>query len=387
MNEISPPEAASLRDRLAACRRLVVKIGSALLADTSSDPFERLAKQVARLKERGVEVVVVSSGAIALGLDPLGFTFRPKLLADLQAAASVGQSILMARWRAAFQKHGLQVAQILLTHDDVDERERYLNAQNALRKLIEYNVVPVVNENDTVSVREIKFGDNDELAAHIAGLIDADLMALLTQTNGLFTSDPRLNPNARRIAVVKSVSKEIEDLATGASHLGTGGMSSKLRAVQHAARHGTGTLILPGREEDVLMRALAGDDIGTFFLSPNRKSGRAKQRWLELAVRPQGRIVIDRGAEIAIRKHASLLFVGVTGVDGFFHPGDPVDILSSEGVPVARGLVALSSSDLQRVYGKKPTEAEEALGCPVPQELVHRDNMVLFEGGQHADKQ
>lgn len=386
MNEISTSEAASLRERLAGCRRLVVKIGSALLADDSPDPFERLARQVACLKEQGIEIVIVSSGAIALGREPLGFKSRPKLLAELQAAASVGQSILMARWRSAFQKQGLQVAQILLTHDDVDERERYLNAQNALRKLMELSVVPIVNENDTVSVREIKFGDNDELAAHIAGLVDADLMALLTQTDGLFTADPVLNPRAQRIPIVKSVSSEIEALASGAADLGTGGMSSKLRAVQYAARHGTGTLVLPGRVESVLLKALAGDDVGTFFLPPERKSGRAKQRWLELAVRPHGKIVIDSGAEIAIRKNASLLFVGVTGVDGSFQPGDPVDVVSHEGFPVARGLVALSSSDLQRVLGKKQLEAEVALGCPVPQELIHRDNMVLFDGGPHAQK-
>ncbi|MEN9826215.1 MAG: glutamate 5-kinase [Pseudomonadota bacterium] len=386
METVSASEVAAARERLTRCRRLVVKIGSALLADSNPDPFARLAEQVSMLKAQGIDVVVVSSGAIALGLKPLGFVSRPKLLADLQAAASVGQSILMARWQKAFHKNGLQVAQILLTHDDVDDRERYLNAQNAIRKLIEYNVVPVVNENDTVSVREIKFGDNDELAAHIAGLVEADVMALLTQTNGLFSSDPLVNPEARRLPMVKSVSKEVEALASGAANLGTGGMSSKLRAVQHAARHGSTTLILPGREDSVLTRALAGEDLGTHFIAPDRKSGRAKQRWLELAVRAQGRIVVDPGATQAIRKNASLLFVGVKEVHGFFRPGDPVDIISSEGTPVARGLVAVSSADLQRVCGKKQLEAEETLGCPVPQEVVHRDNLVLLEGGYNAQK-
>jgi glutamate 5-kinase len=380
MERVSSEEASQARTRLAECRRIVVKVGSALLADVKPDPFERIAAQIAALRIRGMDVVLVSSGAIALGLNPLGFSSRPKLLAELQAAASVGQSILMARWRDAFQKHGIEVAQILLTHDDMDDRERYLNALNALRTLIEHRIVPIVNENDTVSVREIKFGDNDELSAHIAGLIDADVMALLTQTNGLFSADPLLHQNAERLPVVKAVSKDIEALATGAAQLGTGGMSSKVRAVRRAARHGAATLILPGREPDTLTRALAGEDLGTLFCAPEAKAGRAKQRWIELAVRPQGTLRVDSGAEKALRKNASLLFVGVVEVQGHFQPGDAVDVASLEGVPFARGLVAISSSDLQRVRGKKQHEAQETLGCPVPQEVIHRDNLVLVEG-------
>jgi glutamate 5-kinase len=384
MQVVSPEEMEQARARLAECRRVVVKVGSALLADAAPDPFERLAEQIATLKSSGREVVLVSSGAIALGLKPLGFATRPKMLAELQAAASVGQSVLMARWRDAFARHGIQVAQILLTHDDMDERERYLNARNALQKLLEHGVVPIVNENDTVSVREIKFGDNDELAAHIAGLVDADLMTLLTQTNGLFSADPLLSPNAYRLPVVKEVSKEIESVAGGAANLGTGGMSSKVRAVRRAARHGAATLILPGRETHILTRALAGEDLGTLFCAPETKSGRAKQRWIELAVRPQGTIRVDAGAAQAIRRNASLLFVGVVEVRGSFQPGDAVDIVADDNRPLARGLVAIAAVDLQRVAGKKQSEAQEILGCPVPQEVVHRDNLVLLEGAAHA---
>ncbi len=364
------------RDDLRAAKRVVVKIGSALLVDPGADPFAGLAAQIAALRQRGVDVALVSSGAIALGYPALGLKERPRDLAGLQAAAAAGQSKLMRRWGEAFLAHGLEVAQVLLTHADLRDRRRYLNARQAVLRLIEAGVVPVVNENDTVAVDEIKLGDNDTLAAQVCGLCDASAVVLLTGAAGLFTADPAVDPAARRIPVV-TVLDDVRAAAGPAAHFGTGGMITKLDAAAQAQRHGAATVIAPGREPDVLARVLGGDDVGTLIEAPAADRARARKRWIGTALRPKGTVLVDAGAEAALRKNASLLFAGVKGVDGLFSPGDAVNIAAADGRVFARGLARLSAADAHRVAGKKTAEAH-ALVDALPGELVHRDDLVIL---------
>jgi glutamate 5-kinase len=356
---------------------VVVKIGSALLAEKEGDAFARFAAQVAAVRSGGVEVVVVSSGAIALGVRALDFSERPKDLASLQACAAAGQSKLMAKWDAAFGAHGVHVAQVLLTHDDLRDRRRYINARHAFHALLERKCVPIVNENDTVAVEEIKLGDNDTLAAQVCGLVDADLVVLLTGAAGLFTADPSVDAAATRVPVVDDVAA-VRAFAGKAAALGTGGMITKLDAALVAQTHGALTLIAPGREPDVLVRALAGEDIGTLVTVPAGAKERARKRWIETTLRAQGTLVVDAGAARALAKHASLLFAGVKHVHGDFRAGDAVHVDDEAGQRVAKGIVALSSEDARKVAGLRSDEARSKLGEPLPDELVHKDDLVLL---------
>ncbi len=365
------------RDELLSAQRVVVKVGSALLA-ASPDAFAKLAAQVAALRARGVEVAVVSSGAIALGLAPLGLAARPRDLPSLQAAAAAGQSRLMWRWGEAFAAHRLEVAQVLLTHGDLRERRRYLNARCAMRRLLEAGVVPIVNENDSVSVDEIKLGDNDTLAAEVCGLVDADVVVLLTGAAGLFTADPALDPSAVRIPVVDLVDERVRSLAGPPAALGTGGMVTKLSAAENAGRHGASTVIAPGSMDQVLPKLFAGEDIGTLVCAPASAKASARKRWISTTLRPRGTVYVDEGAERALKKHASLLFAGVREVSGSFAPGDAVDVARAvDRAPFARGLVRLSADDARRVAGKKTAEAQ-AVVAALPDELIHRDDLVLL---------
>jgi glutamate 5-kinase len=363
-----------VRGDLKSVRRVVVKIGSALLA-RETDAFARFASEIMALDR---EVTVVSSGAIALGFRALGLSERPRDLASLQAAAAAGQSKLMARWAQAFGAHGREVAQILLTHDDLRDRRRYLNARHALLRLLEAGVVPIVNENDTVAVDEIKLGDNDTLAAQVCGLCDASVVVLLTGAAGLFTADPSKDPSAARVPIVEAVTDDIRALAGPPAALGTGGMATKLEAALQAGRHGAATVIAPGAEHGVLARVFAGDDVGTLIKAPAVERGQARKRWISTALRPKGTVLVDEGAERALRKNASLLFAGVRGVDGAFRPGDPVSIArAADGAVFARGLSQLSADDARKVAGKKTAEAH-ALVDALPDELIHRDDLVLL---------
>lgn len=365
------------RDELLSARRVVVKVGSALLAK-SPDAFARLAAQVATLRARGLEVAVVSSGAIALGVAPLGLAARPRDLPSLQAAAAAGQSRLMWRWGEAFAAHQLEVAQVLLTHGDLRERRRYLNAKSAMRRLLEAGVIPIVNENDSVSVDEIKLGDNDTLAAEVCGLVDADVVVLLTGAAGLFTADPALDAAAVRIPVVDAIDDRVRALAGPPAALGTGGMVTKLTAAENAGRHGASTVIAPGGVDDVLARLFRGDDIGTLLRAPAGAKESARKRWISTTLRPRGTVYVDEGAERALKKHASLLFAGVREVSGGFTPGDPVDVARAhDRTPFARGLVRLSADDARRVAGMKTTDAQAVL-AGLPDELIHRDDLVLL---------
>jgi glutamate 5-kinase len=376
---------AARRAELARARTVIIKVGSALLAAPAPqeagplerDPFAALAAQCMALRKQGIRVVVVSSGAIALGLSALGLSERPRDLAGLQAAAAAGQSKLMARWAEAFGRHGAEVAQILLTHGDLRDRRRYLNARQALVRLLDAGVIPIVNENDTVAVDEIKLGDNDTLAAQICGLCDARAIVLLTNAAGLFSADPSADPAAVRIPIVEAL-EEVRAFAGPAARLGTGGMTTKLDAAAVAQRHGAATVIAPGRAPQVLEKIFAGEDIGTLVVAPEEDRERARKRWIGTTLRPRGTVFVDDGAARALAKNASLLFAGVVSVEGTFQAGDAVNVARArDGAVFGRGLTRLSSIDAQAVMGKKSAEAHALLPA-LPDELIHRDDLVLF---------
>ncbi len=359
------------RDALSLARCVVIKVGSALLVG-DGDPFARLADDVVALRARGLRVLVVSSGAIALGLAPMGLAARPRDLPSLQAAAAAGQSRLMAKWAEAFARHGVSVAQVLLTRADVEDRHRYLNARNALVRLVDGGLVPIVNENDTVAVEEIKFGDNDSLAADVAGLVSADVVVLLTKIGALFAGDPRVDANAARVPLVERID-DVRKYAGAAALHGTGGMITKLDAAERASRHGASTVIASERD---LVAVFRGDDVGTWFRASERPIN-ARKRWIATALRPGGFLTVDAGAEQALRDGASLLPAGVRAVDGAFDVGDAVDVVGPKGV-FARGLVGVDDDDLRRIAGMRTDKARETLGVPVPDEIIHRDDLVLL---------
>ncbi len=365
------------RARLIEARRVVVKIGSALLKPSLGldDPFAHFAREVRALQGQGKEVVVVSSGAIALGFPSLKFAVRPTALAALQASAAAGQSKLMARWAQAFAAHDVDVAQILLTHDDLKDRRRYNNARAALAVLLERRVLPIINENDTVSVDEIKLGDNDTLAAALSGLVDADAVVLLTSSPGLFTADPGIDPTATRIAVIDELSDDVRACAGGAALLGTGGMVTKLDAAAMARRHGAQTVIAPGRLVGILAAVFAGDDVGTVITASAADRDNAKRRWIG-SLKARGSVVVDDGAGRALRKSSSLLFAGVIAVEGDFAACDVITVKDLTGRVFAKGLSATDADSARKAMGKKTAEAK-AVVADLPDELIHRDDFVL----------
>lgn len=371
------------RSNLHTAKTVLVKVGSALLAESGKCHFTRIAEDLAPVTHSGKHVVLVSSGAVACGLPVLAIPKRPRDLSLLQAAAATGQCELMNRWRDAFGKHGLSVAQILLTHDDLKDRKRFINVRATFRTLLEHGIIPIVNENDTVAVDEIRFGDNDTLAAMVAALIQADLMVLLTRTDGLLSADPkRSSTPPERIAEVPQVTAALKNLAGNAGDLGTGGMISKLEAARRAQMQGIATIIASGYREQVVGHLLLGQDLGTFFpASSSPRAQSARKRWIGFTLKPRGEIGVDAGAVRALRKGGSLLFAGVRLVVGDFDTGDAVDILT-EGTktPIGRGLVALSSTEARELAGLRTVDARrKAGGRAIPDELIHRDNLTLFD--------
>ncbi len=371
----------SARKEIAASRRWVVKVGSALLTDDGrgldEDMIARLVQQLAGLRERGCEVVLVSSGAVAAGVVRLGLPSRPHILHDLQAAAAVGQSVLVQSYETAFKRHGIIAAQVLLGHDDVLARDRYLNARGTLNTLLGFKVVPVVNENDTVVTDEIRFGDNDTLAALVANLIDADALLLLTDQSGLFDADPRSNPQAKLVESADVHAPELDAMAGEGGALGRGGMVTKLRAARLAARSGTQTVIAGGRLPDVMARVAAGENVGTWLRS-GRRPENARKQWLAGMLQVQGQLELDAGAVRVLRESGrSLLPVGVRGVSGDFDRGDLVSCRDADGREIARGLVNYSAGETRRVMGSPSSAIEGILGYAGDQELIHRDNLVL----------
>jgi len=365
-------------------RRIVIKIGSRVLTadgEGLDDAFlAALANEVARQREKGREVIIVSSGAVAAGVKALGLTTtRPRTIPQKQAAAAVGQSKLMQAYEQAFSGHGLKVAQILLTRDDLANRLRFLNARAALDALLECGVVPVINENDTVVVDEIKFGDNDNLSALVTSLVEAHLLVILTDIDGYYDADPRSNPDARLVPLVKAVTREVERAAgSSGSSVGTGGMITKLAAAKRVGRYGVPTLIINGRKPETLAAALAGDEVGTLFL-PSGDSLSRRKHWIAYTLRPRGRIVVDTGAVAALsRRGKSLLPSGVVRVEGEFDRGACVLVCGLDGTEFARGIVDYSRQELEKICGCRSSEIEKCLGYRYGDEIIHRDNLVIL---------
>jgi len=371
------------RTQIPATRRWIVKIGSALLTRDGAglDP-EVLGPWIAQMAAQhaaGREVVLVSSGAVAQGMARMGWRQRPQSLHALQAAAAIGQMGLIRAYEDGFSRHGLHTAQVLLTREDLADRKRYLNARSTLRTLLSMGVVPVVNENDTVATDELRFGDNDTLAALVANLVEADLLILLTDQDGLFSANPHLDPDALLIDRARVDDPRLDRAAGGSSGaLGTGGMITKLRAARLAARSGCATVIAPGRRAQSLSSIAAGADVGS-LLVPAQGPQAARKRWLAGHLRVTGRLVLDDGAVKALREGGrSLLAVGVTGVDGHFARGEVVACVDSKGQEVARGLVNYDAPDAIRIQGLPSSKFEEVLGFVDDEELIHRDNLVLL---------
>lgn len=362
--------------------RVVVKVGSALVTnDGRGLDFEAIARwatQIAALQKVGKEVLLVSSGAIAEGVLRLGWKSRPKRLFELQAAAAVGQMGLVQAYETRFAGHGIKTAQILLTHADLADRERYLNARDTLIEILRLGCVPIINENDTVVTDEIKVGDNDTLGALVTNLVEADAFVILTDQKGLYTADPRKDPTAEFVAQAVAGDPALEKMAGGAaSTLSKGGMITKILAAKRAARSGAATIIALGREKDVLIRLSQGEAIGT-ELSPRRAPMHARSQWLADHLRCEGRVILDAGAAAALLKRkTSLLPVGVKAVEGDFVRGDVVACTDEKGVEIARGLANYASSEIRMIKGKHTEEIEGVLGYCAQPEFIHRDNLVM----------
>jgi glutamate 5-kinase len=370
-----------MRNKVIASKRIVVKVGSALVTANGTgldnDFITECARQIAVLQQSGREVILVSSGAIAAGMQRLGWAKRPHAIHALQAAAAVGQSGLTQSYETVFAQHGLKAAQVLLTHEDLSDRKRYLNARSTLQTLLELGVVPIINENDTVVTDEIRFGDNDTLGALVANIVEAEVLIILTDQQGLFTADPRKDSSATLIVEGDADNKRFEAIAGGAgTGISRGGMITKVRAAQRASRSGAHTLIVGGRETAALVRAANGEEIGT-FLQANQTPLAARKQWLADQLRPAACLFIDDGATTALRNGKSLLPVGVRGVQGSYDRGAMVVCLDSERNEVARGLVNYSSSETIKIAGHASHEIEALLGYLDESVLIHRDNLVL----------
>jgi glutamate 5-kinase len=369
---------------LALAHTIVVKVGTNVL--TRSDgrlDLERvagLAEQIHRVRQTGRKVVLVSSGAIGAGVGRLELGKRPTELRLLQAAAAVGQSALMGAYEDCFRRHGYHAAQILLTAGDFENRTRYLNTRNTVLTLFEWNCIPIINENDTISVAEIRFGDNDQLAAMVTNLLQAPLLILLSVVDGLYAGDPRVDPNATLLQTVPQIDESVAGFAgTSRSALGTGGMTSKLRAARLATAAGESVIIANGSQPGILDEIMTAAPVGTLFLPQGDLLG-ARKRWIGLTVQPRGRFVIDAGAKSAlVEKGRSLLAIGITAVEGEFEKGDVVAIVDAMGREIARGLTNYADADARRIKGLRSEEIVELLGPQGYDAVVHRDNLVVTD--------
>jgi glutamate 5-kinase len=373
-----PAASVVLRD----ARRIVVKVGSSLVTNEGRGLDEAAigewCRQLAALMRDGREVVMVSSGAIAEGMKRLGWRSRPREINELQAAAAVGQMGLVQVYETKLRENGVGSAQVLLTHADLVDRERYLNARSTLRTLLALGVVPVINENDTVVTDEIKFGDNDTLGALVANLVEADALVILTDQKGLFTADPRKNPDARFVHEAVAGDAKLEAMAGGVgSAIGSGGMITKILAAKRAAGSGASTVIAWGREPDALLRLAQGEAIGTLLLAQTAKH-QARKRWMADHLQLRGYVTVDPGAAVKVcNEGKSLLPIGMTAVDGEFSRGDVIAVRDPQGIELARGLANYSSQEARMLCRKPSSEFERLLGYSAEPEMVHRDNMVL----------
>jgi glutamate 5-kinase len=377
---MSAPAATS---RVASARRLVVKVGSSLVTNEGRGidhaAVGRWAEQIAALRRSGKEIVLVSSGAIAEGMQRLGWSQRPAAIHELQAAAAVGQMGLVQAYEAAFSRFDLHTAQVLLTHEDLADRRRYLNARSTLFTLIALGVIPIINENDTVTTDEIRLGDNDTLGALVTNLVEADVLVLLTDQPGLYTSDPRKDSSATLLASARAGDPALEEIAGGTgSALARGGMLTKVLAAKRAARSGASTVIADGREDAVLVRLAAGEAIGTQLVAETMTLA-ARKQWLADHVRTAGRLTLDAGAARALtRDGKSLLPIGVVACEGAFERGEVVACFDAEGREIARGLINYSAAETKRILRKPSSEIASILGYVDDSELIHRNNLVIL---------
>ncbi|MFB2538574.1 MULTISPECIES: glutamate 5-kinase [unclassified Acinetobacter] len=363
-------------------RRIVIKIGSALLTANGqgldTEIIQHWVGQIAALHQQGVEIILVSSGAVAEGMVRMQLAQRPDHLPALQACAAIGQMGLVQAWSSALQHHQIQTAQILLTHDDLSDRRRYLNSCDTLRQLLAWRVIPVINENDTVATDEIRFGDNDTLAAVIAAQVQADVLIILTDQQGLFDADPRQHPDAKLLPEVHALDESLFDIAGDGGVLGRGGMLTKVRAARLAAKGGCPTLIASGEQPLVLSRLMQGEMLGTLFNTENDRIT-ARQQWLAAHLQTAGRLVIDAGAVQAIKQnHRSLLPVGVVAVQGHFQRGDVVECIDQTGQRVAVGMVNFSSQSAEKIKGLNLDKVHQVLGEIRSPEMIHRDHMAIY---------
>jgi glutamate 5-kinase len=371
------------RSLVADAKVIVVKVGSSLVTNDGNGLDQAAiagwAAQIAALAQQGKQIVLVSSGAVAEGMQRLGWKKRPTAVNELQAAAAVGQMGLVQMYESCFSQHHLRTAQVLLTHDDLADRKRYLNARSTLRTLLDMKVIPIINENDTVVTDEIRFGDNDTLGSLVANLIEADTLVILTDQQGLYTADPRRNADATFVHHATAGDAALEEMAGGAgSSVGTGGMLTKILAAKRAARSGAHTVIASGREKDVLVRLSAGEAIGTHLEATQMKTA-ARKQWLADHLRTTGKLVLDAGAVKVLKLEGkSLLPIGVTAVAGYFERGDVVACVDADGKEVARGLINYSASESARIMRKSSSEIEAILGYVDESELIHRDNLILL---------
>ncbi len=369
---------------LSNIKRVVIKVGSFILASPdhtlNTEMIRNLVSQVAALKDKGMEIIIVSSGAIAAGIRQLGLPSVPQSMPKKQAAAAVGQSILIWEYERNFQEAGHQVAQVLLTHDDLANRHRFLNAKNTLGELLSFGVIPIINENDTVSVDEIKMGDNDLLSATVATMAQAQLLIVVSDVEGLYTGDPTMDEGARLLSEVEDITPEIEQAAgLPTSDVGSGGMATKVQAAKSAGLMGIPTIIVSGRQPNVIRRALEGDKVGTFFL-PDKDRLAARKHWLRYTLKPKGSITVDEGAMQAITKRGkSLLPSGIVKVEGRFEYGDAVSLQGLNGKEIGRGLSNYTLDELRKIQGHHTKDIEALLGYKYYDEVVHRDNLVLLD--------
>ena len=371
------------RKILGKARRIVVKVGSSILASVDKglhyEVFSRLTKEISDLKRQGCEIVLVSSGAIAAGMEKLGYKTRPQAITQKQATAAVGQTRLMNIYEDYFSRYQQMVAQVLLTHDDLSHRRRFLNARNTLLTLLELGIIPIINENDTVVVDEIKFGDNDNLSALITNLIGADLLVILTDIDGLCDSDPRVNPNAKCIPLVEDIDGDIEGIiGETKNEMSVGGMTSKIQAARKASRFGIPTVVARGTKDGILHQILKGKEIGTLIL-PKGEALSSRKHWIAFNPKPKGDLIVDEGAKKAVvQRGKSLLPSGVVKIKGSFDRGDLVTCVGPRGKEFARGLVNYSASELEKIKGLRSDRIEIALGYKYSDEVIHRNDLVVL---------
>jgi glutamate 5-kinase len=371
------------KDIIKKAKKIILKIGSTALIDSEKklnpERFKEFAEDIDLLKREGRIITVVSSGAIAGGVSLLGLNCYPRSIEDKQAVAAIGQSYLMKLYGEAFSPYNIKIAQILLTHEDFSDRTRYVNAKHTLTKLFKMGIIPVVNENDTVSTEEIKIGDNDTLSAKLTGIVDADILIILSDIDGLYDRDPKKFPDARFIPLVEEINEEWLKFASDSKNtLSVGGMRTKIEAAIIACSYGAGVLIANGMENHVLRRIFSGEEIGTLF-KPRFTDIPARKFWIGFTLKPKGEIIIDQGAKKAIMEgNKSLLPRGIKGVTGHFEKNDTVRVVTEKGYEIARGITNYSSTQIKLIAGVKTSEIEKKLGFKGPDEVIHRDDMLIL---------